>query len=281
MQKLCLLLSALLLSACQNTEPKIQTYEAEKLEAAKAADASRVEYRDACKNMLSAKFVPISTKDVWKLVASKRPSKSEFESTADFNERSEKFVIELGNQLRTKSNVPLYVFDVSIPATFISYDADRQEMKIGEDYYSYVGAGGIIADENALPIQVITTEEKIKGRGSYIGENAFGVAVRVSSTRSESYGFAIAGSGFTPSWPKEKVVRVGISPQVASLAKKNLSLLVFGRPVAPFTVTATHYSEATIDNPTEKKENIHAVVLEPICMAIYDHARNNTLQIVE
>lgn len=281
MKNFCVVMSVLLLSACQNAKPQVSQYEATRIEAANDAAVAHAEYEKTCKSMLSAKFAPISAKEAWKLTAAKRPLKDEFESTVEINGRSEKFSEALEDQLRIKSEVPLYVFDVPISPIFIDYDADRQEMKIGEDYYSYIGAGGIIADENALPIQVVMTEEKIKSRGSYVGENAFGVAVRVSSTRSESYGFAIAGSGFVPNWPKEKVVKVEIPPQAASIAKQNLSLLVFGRPVAPFTVTATDYDEATIDSPIEKKENVHAVVLEPICMAIYDRTRNNALQIVE
>ncbi|MBI1262166.1 MAG: hypothetical protein GC184_10615 [Rhizobiales bacterium] len=281
MKKFSVVISVLLLSACQNTKPQVSQYEASRIAAANEATVTRARYEETCKSMLSAKFSPISAKEAWKLAVTQRPLKNEFESTVEFNGRAEKFSDTLGEQLRVKSEVPLYVFDVSIPSIFIDYDADKREMKIGEDYYSYIGAGGIIPDENTSPIQVVTTEEKIKSRGSYVGENAFGVAVRVSSTRSESYGFAIAETGFAPNWPKEKVVKVEITPQAASIAKQNLGLLVFGRPVAPFTVTATDYDEATIDSPIEKKENVHAVVLEPICMAIYDRTRHKALKIVE
>ena len=212
-------------------------------------------------------------------ISSFKPTKSEYETTADYKQR-----------LSGMANAPL------VGTTALG---DLIGFVTTEDVYSGI-TQNYNADLGILMIKKYSTntsqliagqllmsgliEQKIKGSRNYLGSNAYGKKVSVSATHWSVCG--IAFSNFTyqdilTSRSLEIDIAIELSPNDARLAKDNLAVMYVGQLSEPYLGQYTDYSKPTIDLPSEISMSGDAIVIKLAQLWLFNRQTGKVYQKID
>lgn len=203
-------------------------------------------------------------------------AKGEFETSEQHRQR-------LKRQESTPIVGPLTLNDVmtfSIDRNDIEsdYDADRQSLQVA------ITVGYVQSRADLKDYRSFTAKSDNINEGSYIGTNAFGTKVRVTSRKTVTYGLAYGN-------PREFAISkylgrheksLGVSDRDSLLidikmdtvtaikAKPNLRALVVTKLISPYTSNATYYESPTFANPVSYYETYHYLIAHLEELWLYD-----------
>lgn len=184
------------------------------------------------------------------------PSKTEFETEADYKAR----VVTWEKRVGAAQNLNgLHAFvrngfdkaktDGDSVLEYKGYDIDKQMMSLttaGDNYY-----GQIFEDSRSFD-------------GAYVGSNAFGASVRVESWQYTRYTVdSTKGIGYRNLvFPVDKAVAQRIS--------RNLTYVLIGKMVQPYTELSESTRDPKIDNPFKVRERNYKLIVDPIAFWLVD-----------
>jgi hypothetical protein len=184
-------------------------------------------------------------------------TKSEYETTAQFRERQAEFwSSHLGDPQHLVIRVPIDSYKVS-------YDADRgvSVVKYLVDWWS--------------SYETVTFFNSSQSRGSYVGQNAFGVKVDVHSYKDlqARLRYTLNALGGSVGGPIGKQWEIPLAPSDAKAFAEKPSLVLFARLEPPYLEADSHYSEATIDEPTSLMLEYRTFPVKLLCGAFVSGAK--------
>jgi hypothetical protein len=201
--------------------------------------------------------------------------KSEFETTQAYRERIAK--------TRTRpvlGALPLdaaFVFEVEKQS--VRYDADAQQLEIVLMLFPV--KNGLHYDENAESLPSTFSE---RSHGSYVGTNAFGAAVDVSTLWAESYPLVVKNvASFPGDMRAGRLLKktLTVAPEEAKRAKENLRVFAISRLAPPFTSEGEVYIPATFDIPQEFHATYYYVHVEVLALWFYDAGTGRVITRIE
>jgi hypothetical protein len=169
--------------------------------------------------------------------------KGEFETTAEFEERQDKWMARpILGAVKPQSRIALSLSTQTAPNQMkAAYDADGGLMTV-EVSRSYCG--------DAVGVEIFSN---LKDQGSYIGSNAFGVKKVIKRTSITRY--CLDGVPLDP-------MQFAISRDKASQEKARLKVLVVGRLREPYVKVVENYSSPTITSPYEVHSTSYVLILD-------------------
>jgi len=211
-------------------------------------------------------------------------SKSEFETTKNFEQRKKQRLIQpiVGN-LTVDST--LYVEIIQNKEDILNpceYNADTQELSVNfgftstfevtvlnynNDYFQSIRDSLPYSQRNNYPsLSMLKIYQREKDLGSYKGQNAFGVKKTVDKyLYTQIYLVLQDSSSFIPkrffsnnvsikSFLEDIILKFPIEPNNAKEAKKNLKIIAFLKLYEPYFDEDTKHDPATIDLPVSITE---------------------------
>jgi len=239
-------------------------------------------------------------------VRSQLEVKSEFETTRAYRERVA--AAQTRSLLGGLAMDAPFIFEVQKES--VTYNADAQQLEIVLKFARVWNGMNLDRNAESLPSRL-----RERSRGSYIGTNAFGAVVDVSTSSFESYALVVKNVASLPTRKEmpeylresyerarrddlemrnvgiqidtastyessqERFLRttVSLGPEDAKRAKADLRVFAISRLAAPFTSKGDLYSPARFDKPSEFYEEVHYVHVEVIALWFYDPATRRVL----
>jgi hypothetical protein len=196
--------------------------------------------------------------------------KSEFETTEQYQKRLASATESLVLVIPPSRNAPNAFYQIE--ETEVKYDADTGTMSVG------LARGGHfeidIESADYSKFQAFDLVSYTKPRPGYVGQNAYGVARRVTGEDETLYGVALSlrsrntSYGFNAEQLGGKVV-FDISPVDAKEVKPFVRLAVCVN-AQPRLYKVTNFYQATVTNPHERKSTAYYLDIAVQRLAAYD-----------
>lgn len=217
---------------------------------------------------------------LYKLLSRRTASaaKGEFETTEQHKQRIK--IEESVPILGSLTINDLFAFTLSRNNVDSEYNADRQELQVAIRIGIVSPRAAHVKLMRSLSVKTIYTYE-----GSHIGSNVYGTKLRVKNRRIDSYELAYDNPDeFVISKYQDKehrklgltsdtdaiIVDVKMDTPTAIRAKGNLRALAVVEVRPPYIDKATHYEEATFDNPVSYYEPSYYLATRLIELWLYD-----------
>jgi hypothetical protein len=205
-------------------------------------------------------------------------ARSEFETSDQYEARKASFLTgPLTGTLGVSSTFAFVVNDDGYRAPTFAFDADTSIME--------VSVGGIsrefILDKDQARLDTLTLTSHLVSHDSYIGSNAYGAEVKVSSMFIRQFGLTFP----TNRWPfqdgdrfdRKWVYLIPMSADKARAFKPNAAILLIAKLVSPWTRHYASGHKATIDNPTEATIDEQYLQIQPLQIWIFDRSTGEIL----
>lgn len=197
-----------------------------------------------------------------------RIEKSEFESQADFEQRSARAATEAtpGGGLSAES---LLAFPLEDLAVEMRYNAEQKEASVFL-HEAWIGYAAVL-HAVGMPRRstVLNVQRVAETREPFVGSNAFGVKVRAERIHRK-----VCAIGLPDFSPNRLVIAshltAQLEPDAAKALKENLGAVLIGRIAAPIYATAFKSAKATIDSPREVRVDADVIVIEPVELWYYN-----------
>lgn len=260
----------------KQAEPLLRAAES-RLEATELAARKAAALKDVCR-VEGKKVAPyFKGTDLDKVIkgfsTSKLKEKGEFETTASYEAR-------LRNELVTIADPRQCV----VLDTTAEYDADRKRWNVSVTSFGEYRAMG--ANRELQRVHEFIVENKIEQRGSYKGENAFGVSRDIERREvfrkgvrfpEQSFNKAITAIGGKADSYK-LIVPIPMSPDEAKgIAKYNLKFLVEYEWTPGFVDQHTETHSPTIDEPFDSKTSTRLVIGKPTRILVINERTGDVL----
>lgn len=237
---------------------------------------------DRCTVKAGDNVTPITPQTLSKRLVGLAATKSEFESSQDFEDR----------KITAQQNVqPKYIVTATASSDHISYDADRERFAISK--FSWANISPDLESVRGLderPISVLTNYHGLglstseTPSGTYRGSNAYGVSAEIVRLRRQTYGVFDRlprpgentwrldfdkGDG-APASPHTGGIFLDASRSDAQALKANIRFAVELAPRPPFVVRGSRRFEPRIDRPTDIDETTEIFVGKVGCLIVID-----------
>lgn len=202
----------------------------------------------------------LDPKIVYKALAGLQSPKSEFETTAEYQQRLATILhqeIEPGVTLQ--SPLPFLLNQDSVLGSSslvarLHYDADSE--------YLTINISPTIIEKMSVLILKIETGDL----GHYTGQNAYGATAEVSRMHAEGYGITFDRN----TWLTRSDIRVSIPRDQARMIYPHLRLVLLCKAIPPYATTRFEHLDPTLDSPIDAGTNENLVAVEPIELRLYD-----------
>jgi len=218
-------------------------------------------------------------------------TKSEFESTAEYNQRLAR--ITSGPTLGSLRYDSDYAFYVQESGTSSRYDADNRTLAVSIELRSIlmerpvacsprvVKAGLCYGTEKYIGAHSLVSKTSMQNLGEYTGTNSYGAAALVKSENRDEYEIAFSNMDDFPTksglMDKDISVTFPMDASSAQRVKGNLRVIAVCRLVAPYATSDLGTHQATLGEPymlVTHFNYIHANILE---LWIYDISSGQVL----
>jgi hypothetical protein len=179
--------------------------------------------------------------------------KSEFETTAQFEERKKTFAsAPIGAKITPADALAFVVHgDSQLYAPNFKYDADSQTLT----FTLSASPRELFSEPNSPTIDTLLVRTVVVSSGSYMASNAFGAKVKVDKIFSQEYGVGISENNWlfhtTEEYTREFQHLFSTSPEQAKAMKENGRVLFVCHLTEPWFHSTAHGHEAKIDEPYE------------------------------
>ena len=210
----------------------------------------------------------IDPKSTYEALAGLGSSKSEFETTIEYQQRLAALLNRtLAPSISLQSPLPFLLngisTGVSLPVTKFSYDADSELLTIA------------LSPKLVGNREVMVLKTEVSELGRYTGQNAFGATTEVTSIHAEEYGIEFEQN----EWLKSSDLRLPLPKDQARLLFSQLRLVLVCKAISPYVTTRFTSSNPTLDAPTDYTAKANLIVVEPLELRLYDGQSGQLLKI--
>ena len=219
---------------CYRISKNIQEKQIEKK---KAPEYSEVPFTFS-ENMMLQNYLGHDLRKIYEALNTRlKKQKSEFETTAEFNER-----IERENKLPLLGSINMTDHFALLVKAESTYNADKKSMEISLPLaYSF----------SRKFSQGIKVQEKVSRDGEYVGSNIFGATVTVTESYTDGTVLVVNNSSaYRASYENMYFTLNDVSVENAKQTKGNLSIICVFKLDSPFIGDDYYHKEATIDSPS-------------------------------
>jgi hypothetical protein len=203
------------------------------------------------------------------------PEKTEFESHADFDKRSDLSAVTIFTGLLASDLLALVP---SHHAWNFEYDAERRQATLSLSKYR-IGSYAFTSVKNGHKhLEAVMHSELSSSRREYVGTNGFGVRVNVTERRVTACGIAIANKTRLGDYAR---VTIPLEPEAARSLKENLGGILIGTVQKPYLAEISRYIEPSIQSPWEYWMKGDAVVIDLKDVWFFNRATGQVLVRIE